>query len=193
MSRFAITFFALPATFGAAFAAQQWPVRPIAFVVPYGPDGKPDMMARPLADALSPRLGQPAIVENHRGADGSVGVDAAAAEPDGYTLLLGTIDTQAILGRVDNVIAASPHLGVAPFGQLTNRFGLLTPAGTPPRVVTRLGGRVAEIEEDDADRKRMEADRVEPINSAPQEFGTLIQSGYTRFGEVIEHANVVVN
>lgn len=140
MRRLAIAFVALLAMMGAAFSAEQWPARPITIVVPYAPGGGPDVMARLLADALSPRLGQPIIVENHPGAGGLVGADyAAAAKPDGYTLFLGTIDTQAILGhlhpdhkpdpttafapisplgRVDDVIAASPHLGITSFAEL---------------------------------------------------------------------------
>lgn len=140
MSRLAIAFFAMLATLGAAFGADQWPTRSITIVVPYAPGGGPDVMARLLADALSPRLGQPVVVENHSGAGGLVGADyAAAAKPDGYTLFLGTIDTQAILGhlhpdhkpnptaafepisllgRVDDVIAASPHLGITSFVRL---------------------------------------------------------------------------
>jgi tripartite-type tricarboxylate transporter receptor subunit TctC len=137
VSRLAVILFAMVAMVSAASGAEQWPARPITIVVPYGAGGGPDVTARLLAEALSPRLGQPVVVENHPGAGGLVGTDyAAAGKPDGYTLLLGTIDTQAILGhlhpdhkpnpvtafapisllgRVDNVIAASPQLGIASF------------------------------------------------------------------------------
>ena len=319
VSRLSIALVAVLAMAGAAFGADEWPARAITIVVPYGAGGGPDVTARVLADALSLRLGQPVVVENHPGAGGLVGVDyAAAAKPDGYTLLLGTIDTQAILGhlhrgqkrdpataftpisllgRVENVIAASPHLEIASFPRLLevahqgraftfstpgvgtsfhilgelirvreniqlthvpyrvssngyadvmagrvdlvisglppvlplvttgklvplattgaqrskdlpatptlteidlkelaliNWFGLLAPAGTPQSVVLLLSQTIAEIDKDDAYRKRMETNRVEPIHSTPQEFGAFIQSEYAHLGDVIERANIVV-
>jgi len=76
---------------------------------------------------------------------------------------------------------------------LTNWFGLLAPVGTPQSVITLLSQTIAEIDKDDAYRKRMEADRLEPVHSTPQEFGAFIQSEYTRFGDVIERAHIVVN
>lgn len=140
MGRLARAIFAIVALVGAAFAAEQWPTRPVTIVVPYAPGGAPDVVARLVAEQLSPLLGQPVVIENHPGAGGLVGADyAAGAKPDGYTLFLGTIDTQAILGhlhpedkinratafvpisllgRVSDVIAASPNLGIGSFAQL---------------------------------------------------------------------------
>jgi tripartite-type tricarboxylate transporter receptor subunit TctC len=77
--------------------AQTFPARPIRLIVPFPPGGPTDLVARPLAHALSGALGQQVVVDNRGGAGGSLGADAVAkAQADGYTLLMGTVGTQAI-------------------------------------------------------------------------------------------------
>jgi tripartite-type tricarboxylate transporter receptor subunit TctC len=82
---------ALPAAAQTAAPAAAWPQRPLRIVVPFGPGSSPDVAARLIAERLSPRLGQPVVVENRPGAGGNVGTGAVArATPDGYTLLIST-------------------------------------------------------------------------------------------------------
>jgi len=72
----------------AAHAQQNYPNRPVRMIVPFGAGGITDVLIRLLGDRLSPRLGQPVIVENRPGANGMIGAAAVAkAEPDGYTIL----------------------------------------------------------------------------------------------------------
>jgi tripartite-type tricarboxylate transporter receptor subunit TctC len=74
-----------------------FPTRPLRLVVTYPPGGVTDIVGRITAEALGPKLGQPVVVENRPGAGGNIGVQAAAAaEPDGYTLLLGTAATHGV-------------------------------------------------------------------------------------------------
>jgi tripartite-type tricarboxylate transporter receptor subunit TctC len=74
----------------AAFAAsaQDWPAKPVRFIVPYPPGGGTDVIARIVQNRLSEQLGQPIVIENRGGAGGALGTEAAAkSAPDGYTFL----------------------------------------------------------------------------------------------------------
>jgi len=69
--------------------AQTFPSRPVRMVVPVGPGGAPDIVARLIGQSLSERLGQSFVVENRPAGAGNVGtVDVVKAAPDGYTLLV---------------------------------------------------------------------------------------------------------
>jgi len=71
-----------------AAAAQDWPAKPVRFIVPYPPGGGTDVIARIVQPRLSEELGQTIVIENRGGAGGAVGTEAAAkATPDGYTFL----------------------------------------------------------------------------------------------------------
>lgn len=68
--------------------ADTWPSRPLKFVVPFGPGGANDLVARALAEGVSRQLGQPVVVENRPGAASVLGAEVVAkAAPDGYTFL----------------------------------------------------------------------------------------------------------
>ncbi|MGZ5163409.1 MAG: Bug family tripartite tricarboxylate transporter substrate binding protein [Burkholderiales bacterium] len=80
-----------------AVAAQAFPAKSIRIIAPFPPASVADVLARPIAQKMNETWGQPVIVDNRTGAAGTVGADMAAkAPPDGYTLLLGTIGTNAI-------------------------------------------------------------------------------------------------
>jgi tripartite-type tricarboxylate transporter receptor subunit TctC len=71
-------------------SGQNWPLRPITMVIPFPPGGNVDVTGRVLAERMRATLGQPVIVENVAGANGSIGVGRVArARPDGYTIDLG--------------------------------------------------------------------------------------------------------
>jgi tripartite-type tricarboxylate transporter receptor subunit TctC len=69
-------------------AAETYPQRTVQIIVPFAPGGTADLMPRIVGDWLSPRWGQPVVIENRPGAGGNVGAEVVfRAEPDGYTLL----------------------------------------------------------------------------------------------------------
>jgi tripartite-type tricarboxylate transporter receptor subunit TctC len=78
----------------AAATAQTWPSRPIAMVVPFPPGPALDLVTRLVAEKIAGPLGQPVVIENRTGANGTIGAHAVArAAPDGYTLLAATAGT----------------------------------------------------------------------------------------------------
>jgi tripartite-type tricarboxylate transporter receptor subunit TctC len=102
----------------AALFAQAWPSRPVRIVVPFPPGGTGDLLGRLAARELQTALGQPVVVENRAGAGGAIGSDAVAkSEPDGYTLVLSNIASQAIGPAVNAKMPYDPvksftHVGL---------------------------------------------------------------------------------
>jgi tripartite-type tricarboxylate transporter receptor subunit TctC len=82
---------------GQATWPQTWPQRPVTLVVPFGPGGSADLVARIFAQHFQAKHGTSVVIENKGGAGGSIGTGIVAKAPnDGYTLLLGTASTHAI-------------------------------------------------------------------------------------------------
>jgi tripartite-type tricarboxylate transporter receptor subunit TctC len=95
--------------------AAGWPARPVNLVVPFPPGGGTDTGARILAEQLARKWGQPVVVENRGGAAGQIGADyVAKAKPDGYTILMGNIGTQAINPSLYPHMAYDPDKAFAP-------------------------------------------------------------------------------
>jgi len=103
----------------AGAAAQQYPSRPIRFIVPFAPGGGADVVARSLGDRLAQNLGQPVLVENKPGAGATVGADfVAKSAPDGYTLLYGTPGPQIINPYLMKKLPYDPVADFAPISRL---------------------------------------------------------------------------
>jgi len=78
------------AVFTSGGVRADWPDRPIKWIVPFGPGGANDLIARAAAEAVSRRLAQPIVIENKPGAGAIIGAEyVAKAKPDGYTWLIG--------------------------------------------------------------------------------------------------------
>lgn len=100
-----------------AFAQGSFPTRPLKLVVPFPAGGPTDIVARPLALLLSDALKQQVIIENKGGAGGSIAADGVAkSAADGYTLLMGTVGTQAINAFLYKRLPYDPMKDFTPLG-----------------------------------------------------------------------------
>src|SRR5258706_11049464 len=84
--------------------AQVYPTRPITMIVPFPPGGATDASARIMAERMKVSLGQPVIIENVSGGNGTIGLARTArAAPDGYTIDMGQFSTHVLPGAVSNL------------------------------------------------------------------------------------------
>jgi tripartite-type tricarboxylate transporter receptor subunit TctC len=127
----------------AASAAHPQSAKPLRLIVPFPPGGSTDILARALGARLGPALGQTVVIDNKPGAGGSLGAtEAARAEPDGNTILMGHIGTLAVnpalypklpydpmksfvpvawVARVPNVLVVSAASPIETLADLVNR------------------------------------------------------------------------
>ncbi|WP_416547199.1 Bug family tripartite tricarboxylate transporter substrate binding protein [Limnohabitans sp. DCL3] len=137
---------------GASTATAQtaYPAKPIRLVVPFATGGVTDTSGRLIAEQLSKRLGQQVIVDNKPGASGNIGTQmVAAADPDGYTLLLGFDGTLVINPHVFPKVGFDTAKDFAPIGKIGDAILILVshpgvPAKTLQQVIalskTQSGG-----------------------------------------------------
>jgi tripartite-type tricarboxylate transporter receptor subunit TctC len=120
------------AAWGQQDAAVGWPSRPVTILVPFVAGGPSDIVARVIAQYMGQTVNQPVVVENRPGANGEVAARLLArAQPDGHTLLVGSIGVFAINA------ALRPNLGYNPLA-----FTPITLAVTTPNVLVVNSGKV---------------------------------------------------
>ena len=132
----AVAAFALPA------AAQQFPNKPVKMVVGFAPGGSTDKLARVLAQRMTELLGQNVVIENRPGAAGNIAAEAVAtATPDGYTVFLATVSSQAINPHLYAKLNFDPLKSFDPIA-LVAKYPLLLvvapqlPVNTVPELIT---------------------------------------------------------
>jgi tripartite-type tricarboxylate transporter receptor subunit TctC len=122
----------------SAALGQNFPTRPVRFIVPFVPGGGLDITARAIAPKLSEALGKPVVVDNRPGAGGAIGLGLAArATPDGHTMVMASAShvVQAILAKADFDFFRD----LAPVTEIVSSPYLLVVApGFPPRSVKEL-------------------------------------------------------
>jgi len=119
------------ALFAGAVQAQDYPSRPLRFIVPYPPGALTDVLARAIGDRLGTALKQPVVVENRAGAGTLLGADLVAKAPaDGYTLLMATSTTLGISPAIYAKPAIDPVKDFAPVSLVgsVNFFLVTSPA-----------------------------------------------------------------
>jgi tripartite-type tricarboxylate transporter receptor subunit TctC len=120
--------------------AQQWPIKPVRIIVPLPPGQAADIIARQLAEKMSPALGQQVIVDNRPGAGTMIGSELAAkSAPDGYTYLAGGSSALAINPHVYAKLAYDTLRDFAPVTQMVSiAFVLCVNPSLPVRSVQEL-------------------------------------------------------
>ncbi len=119
-TRFILAIGAVLVLSSVASRAQNWPNHAVRVIVPYGPGGITDVVARLTAERLSKALGQPFIVENRGGAGGAIGTELAARSPnDGYTLYIAGGGPFTIVPQMQK-LSFDPVADLAPVGMITS-------------------------------------------------------------------------
>ena len=108
---------AVLAVFSAGAAAQAYPSKPVRMIVGFPPGGGTDVVARVISAKLQEWYGQPVLVENRPGATGTIGADAVAkSAPDGYTLLMGHVNSHGI---APNLFPKLPYDAIRDFAAVS--------------------------------------------------------------------------
>ena len=110
----------------ASKQSAQWPKQAIRIIVTFTPGGAPDILARILAESWQQSLGVPVLVENRPGFGGNIGADLVArSDPDGYTLLIGTVGIHAINASLYEKMAFDPIKDFTPISFLASTPNVL--------------------------------------------------------------------
>src|SRR5258708_13523387 len=110
----------------AAHAQDGWPQRAVTLVVPFGAGGAADLTARIISAHLQARLGAPFVIETKGGAGGSLGAGFVAKAPnDGYTLLVGTVSSNAVNAALYTRLAYDLDRDFQPVSRLVQFSNLL--------------------------------------------------------------------
>lgn len=113
--------------------AQDWPTRPLRLIVPFPSGGPSDLLARLLAQGVARDLAQPVVIENRPGASGAIGVgEASRVAPDGYTLVLGTSSTHAILPLLQPKLPYDAIADFTPIAHVGDSASVLLVSSTLP-------------------------------------------------------------
>lgn len=111
---------------GVAFSAQDYPARPIRFIVPFAPGGITDILARVVGERLTQTWGKQVVIDNRPGAGGNIAADITAkSAPDGYTLFLGSMGTQSMNQSLYGKLPFDPIRDFVPVSLVANSANLL--------------------------------------------------------------------
>ena len=122
-------------------AQDNYPTRPVRMIVPFSAGGPTDIVGRVMGAKMGEILGQQFVIDNRTGAGGNIGAEMVAkATPDGYTILMATVSTNAINPGLYTHLAYDPVNGFAPIGRVgvTPTLLLVNPSALPVNDVKSL-------------------------------------------------------
>ena len=127
-------------TLPSGVVAQDYPTKPVLFLVPYAAGGGTETMARALGRRLEQRLGKPFVIDNRPGAAGSIAATfVAKSAPDGHTILMATSTTMAINVSIYKTLAYDPVKDLTPVALVADiPFVLVINPALPVRSVGEL-------------------------------------------------------
>ncbi len=125
---------------GGAAHAQAYPTKPIKIIIPFVPGGPSDTVGRAIGSKFQEYLGQPAVVENKPGANGAIAAEfVAKSDPDGYTILVGSIGVFSINAALYKDLRYNPVRDFAPITlAVTTPNVLVTKLDFPAKTVKEL-------------------------------------------------------
>jgi len=151
----------------APATAQQYPTKPIRFIIAQAPGGQNDVQARIIGAKLSEALGQPIVYDNRPGAGGQIAFELFAQAPaDGYTLGSGSIY------------------------ESNSWQGIVTRAGTQGQIIARLHSETVKVLRLPEVRNPIASQGNDIAASSPEEFTAYIRSEMEKWGKVIKAAGV---
>lgn len=124
----------------AVVRAQAWPAKQIRMIAPYPPGGGVDTVTRAFSDMISPKLGQPIVVDNQPGAGATIGAAALARSPaDGYTLMVGSLVDYSIAPYFHQGLSFDMARDFVPIVEISNgTIGVLVTPSLPAQNVQEL-------------------------------------------------------
>lgn len=199
-------------TLVSAAVAQPYPSRSIRMIIPAGPGGGVDTVARVVGQALSTALGQPVVMDNRPGAGTMLASELTAkAPPDGYTLLMvtnsNTINSRPhVKSKKLNALAITSHKrsplypdlptvseSGLPGYQADAWYGILAPARTPPEIVTRLNREVVAILKTGDAKDKLLSQGAEVFGGTPEQFVTVMSNDIRKWGKVTAGLKLQMN
>ena len=150
-------------------AAQNYPNKPVKWIVGFAAGGGNDVLARAIAPKISEQLGQQFIIENKTGAEGRIAADfVAKAAPDGYTIMSGAS------------------------GQMVYNVGLFAPAGTPRAIIDKLYSELSVVLKSDALKERFAGmgQETRGMGMPPAEFDAFFRAELAKWTKAIKDLNI---
>lgn len=166
--------------FAGNVAAQNYPIRPIRFIVPFPPGSGNDIMARVVGQKLTESSGGQVVIDN----------SALSMLPQVRT---GKLRALAVTGA--RRLPALPDMPTVaesgvPGYEAASWYGVFAPAGTPRAIIDKVSGEVVRITRAPDVRERLIADGADPAGSSPEEFAAYIKRELARWGKVVREAGI---